>query len=199
VPDLTDGAEEKNEIRSPATSRLSTGREAILTITISDWAIIVATALGPLAAVMISLWVERRRNRHSVRRTILQTLLNTQFSPDDPGYQMAIMGVAVEFRKDHEVMRAHRDFSNAANAGNDEAASIATRQKFISLVTLLFDRIGSKVSEDDVKGIAFVSVGYIQRSQLHLDTLKAVVRMADTLDAQLELLRNIPPGTDAKK
>lgn len=163
-------------------------------ITISDWAIVLATVVSPIAAVLISLGLERQRNQRALRQNILQTLLNTQYNPRDPGYQMAIMAIAVEFRKDREVMKAHREFSNAANAGVDEAFSVFTRQKLVTLVTLLFARVGSKVSEDDVKGMAFVSVGFAQREQLLTDTLGAIIRVADALEAQLELLRPPPHG-----
>ena len=88
-----------------------------MNITISDWAIIVATVVGPLAAVLISLWIEHRRAQRATRQGLVHTFLNTMNHPGDANYQMAVRAVAVEFRKDREVMRAHREFLDAANLG----------------------------------------------------------------------------------
>lgn len=161
-----------------------------MNITISDWAIVAATLLGPLAAVLISLWIEHRRAKRSIRQGLVHTFLNAMNHPGDANYQMAIRAVAVEFRKDAQVMSAHRDFLDAANLPNGPPGF--TAQKLVKLVALLFDRIGSKVSEDDVRGMGFVSVGFVEREQLLQDTLKAIVRVADTLEAQLELMKSDP-------
>ena len=37
--------------------------------------------------------------------------------------------------------------------------------------------------------MGFVSVGFAEREQLLQDTLKSIVRVADTLEAQLELMK----------
>jgi hypothetical protein len=158
------------------------------TITISDWAIVLATVAGPVFAVLISMGIERRRARRAARQRILQTFLNTMHHPGDPGYQAAIREVAVEFRNDQAVMSAHREFLDAANLGPSGPVEM-TAQKLVKLVALLFNRIGSKVSEDDVRGMGFVSVGFAERERLFNETLKAIVRVADTLEAQLNLLK----------
>ena len=69
----------------------------------------------------------------------------------------------------------------------------------MKLVALLFDRIGSKVSEDDVRGMGFVSVGFAEREQLLQDTLRAIVRVADALEAQLALMQPNEGGGSTNK
>lgn len=168
-----------------------------MNITISDWAIVVATVVGPLAAVLISLWIEQRRAKRATRQGLVHTFLNAMNHPGDANYQMAVRAVAVEFRKDTQVMAAHRDFLDAANLPNGPAG--LTAQKLVKLVALLFDRIGSKVSEDDVRGMGFVSVGFAEREQLLQDTLRAIVRVADTLEAQLALMQPNEGGGSTDK
>ena len=96
-----------------------------MNITISDWAIIVATVVGPLAAVLISLWIEHRRAQRATRQGLVHTFLNAMNHPGDANYQMAVRVVAVEFRKDAQVMGAHRDFLDAANLPNGPAGLTA--------------------------------------------------------------------------
>ena len=79
-----------------------------MSITISDWAIIVATFLGPLSAVLISIEMERRRASRTTRQGLVYTFLNTMNHPGDANFQIAVRAVAVEFRKDSKVMSAHR-------------------------------------------------------------------------------------------
>ena len=47
-----------------------------MNVTISDWAIVVATVVGPLAAVLISLWIEQRRAKRATRQGLVHTFLN---------------------------------------------------------------------------------------------------------------------------
>ena len=79
------------------------------------------------------------------------------------------------------------EFLDAANV--PDGAPAVTHQKLVKLVVLLFERIGTKVSDDDVRGMGFVSVGFAQREQMILDTLTAVVRAADALEEQVRLLQ----------
>lgn len=152
-----------------------------MSITISDWAIVLATVVGPLAAILISLSIERRRAVRATRQSLVHTFLNVMNHPGDVAYQMAVRAVAVEFRSDRAVMGAHREFLDAANLGAAGSGAV-TSQKLVKLIALLFDRIGAKVSEDDVRGMAFVSVGFAERELLIRDTMRAVIRIADTLE-----------------
>lgn len=160
-------------------------------ITISDWAIVLATLVGPIAAVLISLKLESLRAKRTRRQGLLTTLLNTMNHPGDPGYQMAVKAVAVEFRNDAEVMKAHREFMNSANLGPDSAVAAQTHQKMVALLTVMFARLGTKVSEDDVRGMSYTSVGFVQREALVEGSLKAIGRIADNAEAQFAFLKNL--------
>lgn len=159
-----------------------------LGLTVTNWILVGATILGPIVAVVITIVTERLRNTRNTRLNILQTILNTRQRPHDAAYQMAIMAVAIEFRKDREVMAAHLDLMRHVNLpavpGGEQAQHQLMNQKLVSLMKLLFNRTGSKISEADIESLTYVTIGFANREKLLEDALHGIVRVADTLEKQ---------------
>lgn len=161
-------------------------------LTATNWILVAATLIGPIAAVVITIWAERRRSRHQHRSNIVQTILNTRMRANDIQYQMAIMAVAVEYRNDEPVMRAHRDYMNhvdiTPSAGTEEPHHKITGQKLVALLKLLFKRIGTEFSEADIDKMSYHTKGVGEQDRLLHEALLGMVRVANALERQERLL-----------
>ncbi len=74
---------------------------------------IVAIVAGPLAAVLITLLVERRRKARETQLHVLRMLISTRHLPSDPTYATAINLVPVEFNRHSAVMGAWNTYIEA--------------------------------------------------------------------------------------
>lgn len=163
-----------------------------LGLTVTNWILVAATMFGPIAAVAITIWAERRRARHQHRSNIVQTLLNTRMRVNDIQYQMAIMAVAVEYRDDSAVMTAHRAYMNHVDVepakGGEEAHDKITGQKLVALLKLLFNRIGTDFSEADIDKMSYHTKGVGMQDRLFHEALFGMVRVANALERQEAML-----------
>lgn len=163
-----------------------------LGLTATNWILVCATLLGPIVAVLITMWAERRRAKHQHRSNIVQTILNTRMRVNDVQYQMAIMAVAVEFRDDKEVMAAHREYMNHVAIeppqGGEQAHGTQTGQKLVALLKLLFDRIGTQFSEADIDKMSYHTKGVGMQDELLHAALYGMVRIANALERQEQML-----------
>lgn len=163
-----------------------------LGLTATNWILVAATLIGPIAAVVITMMAERRRAKHQHRSNIVQTILNTRMRANDVQYQMAIMAVAVEYRDDAEVMAAHRAYMNHVaiepGEGHEQAHNTQTGQKLVALLKLLFDRIGTKFSEADIDKMSYHTKGVGMQDDLLHAALFGMVRVANALERQEQIL-----------
>jgi hypothetical protein len=56
----------------------------------ADWAIVLATFLGPVAAVGVSLWREGRRDLRQLRFTVFRVLMPTAQAFPQPGRALVV-------------------------------------------------------------------------------------------------------------
>ena len=74
------------------------------------WAIVIATFMGPIFAVLISLWREERNDRRSRRFYIFRTLMATRKIPMSREQVDALNLVETEFHDTPAVQAAYADF-----------------------------------------------------------------------------------------
>lgn len=163
-----------------------------LGLTTTNWILVFATLLGPIIAVLITIWAEKRRATKQIRSNIVQTLLNTRMRANDIQYQMAIMAVAVEYRDDKSVMAAHKAYMNHVEIepapGSEEAHDKVTGQKLVALLKLLFDRIGTQFSEADIDKMSYHTKGVGLQDRLLHEALYGMVRVANALERQEQII-----------
>lgn len=161
-------------------------------LTATNWILVAATLVGPIIAVIITIVAERLRSTRQSRLNIIQTILNHRQTPANDQYQWAIMAVAIEYRKDKEVMAAHLAYMRHVGLPITPETAVAhdkqTSEKLSTLMKLLFDRVGSKMSEADIDSLSYYTVGAGKRDELVANALTGIVRVADTLENQMKLL-----------
>lgn len=173
-----------------------------LGLTVTNWILVAATLIGPIAAVVLTIWAERRRARHQHRSNIVQTLLNTRMRVNDIQYQMAIMAVAVEYRDDPPIMAAHKAYMNHVEIepapGAEEAHDKITGQKLVALLKLLFNRIGTDFSEADIDKMSYHTKGVGMQDRLLHEALFGMVRVANALERQEQVLAGAVGQSEAE-
>lgn len=76
---------------------------------------LVALLAGPAVAVLIAEWIQRRRQAHDRRETLMRQLLISRSTPADPAYQMAVNMIPVEFSRYDAVKVAWDKYIDIAN------------------------------------------------------------------------------------
>ena len=154
-----------------------------------DWATISGLFLGPIVAVIISLW---RDQKLQVRQRRLQTmgmLLATRHLAGDAGYSTAINMIPVEFNDRLEVMQAWREYIAHVRQNPTQENSIVheqdTNAKQTTLIFKIMQDLGFKLSETDIQTSAYAAGGLIARDNLMLKGWEAWVRIANALEAQI--------------
>lgn len=74
----------------------------------NDWAIVIATLIGPLFAVQVSQFLERKRRQHDERLHVFKTLMATRAAGLDPRHVEALNQIDVVFYSDSKEDEAIR-------------------------------------------------------------------------------------------
>ena len=98
---------------------------------IYEWLTLVAIVVGPMLAVAVTIWSADRNKVKEQRLQVLRMLIATHHLPSDPGYQVAINLIPVEFRGCPAVLSAHREFIDSVyrklDGVNDEQLADAVK------------------------------------------------------------------------
>jgi hypothetical protein len=165
-----------------------------------EWLTLFAIVVGPIIAVAITLWIEDRRKRQDAKLLILRMLLTTRDLPSDPGFQVGIKLVPVEFNDCDEVLAAHREFLSASSVDiegkTEEQVRTITSNTSIKLTRLIFEMTkaaGLNIRETDIQSGTFGTRGFVLRELLLQDSQRAMRDIANILLAQTRLMSGEPP------
>jgi hypothetical protein len=84
--------------------------------TVNDWAIVIATLMGPLFAVQVQVWLERRRATRDRRQRVFYALMRTRSSNVAPEHVHALNAVPIEFYRVKTITDAYKDYIAHLNA-----------------------------------------------------------------------------------
>jgi hypothetical protein len=157
---------------------------------LADWVSLFGLVFGPVAAVIISLWLERRRAVRERQSTIMRTLLASRRQPADFAFHASINTAPIDFRGNDKVLAAWEAYIAAANksAPADNPALLlqtteATVKALDELVIAMLRALGHK--ERAAREI--VRSGYdpnaaVDARNLQAQVLRSVVRVADAVE-----------------
>ena len=175
-----------------------------------------AILLGPIAAVLISVWLTNRRQRRDQKIIVLRMLLSTRHLASDPGFSVAINLVPIEFGDSKPVVAAYREFieavQNPATVTSNVPALQSAAAKSTKLIFEIARNLGFEIRESDIHHAGYAASGWIERDNILLDSQRAMTRTANALWIQLRVLLGLeltdiekravgmlPPAEEEKK
>jgi hypothetical protein len=157
-----------------------------------EWLTIIGIVLGPIFAVLISLWFESRRKDREQKLLILRLLLTTRHLVGDPNYSAAVNLIPIEFAGNLTVQAAYREFIESANAdvNEDTRQRVADRTavKQTKLIYSIARSMKYNIAETDIQTTAYAADGWIKRDNLAMDSQRAMRDIATQLMVQSRLL-----------
>ena len=168
-----------------------------------EWLTLLGIIVGPILAVLISLWLEARRRDRDQKLIILRLLLTTRHLVSDPSYSAAINLIPIEFAGDRPIQTAYREFIEAANADITEETKqrVAERAsvKQTKLIYAVARSMKFNIAETDIQTTAYASDGWITRDNLNLDSQRAMRDIAIQLMLQSRILVQAPLSTQERQ
>jgi hypothetical protein len=79
----------------------------------TDWAVVLATIVGPVAAVVISIWLDRRARERERRLAVINMLIHGR-TLSFLAWNQAMIQLPLEFKHDDKVMECWEDCNKAA-------------------------------------------------------------------------------------
>ena len=156
-----------------------------------------------MLAVAVTIWSADRNKVKEQRLQVLRMLIATHHLPSDPGYQVAINLIPVEFRGCPAVLSAHREFIDSVyrklDGVNDEQIQRDWGIKSVRLVHEVAKVLKYDLRETDLQTISYSSGGWSERERILIDSQKAMRDIATNLMLQSRFLANADLTSDERK
>ena len=169
-------------------------------MTYKDWINLLAIVMGPLLAVLVTLWIEERRRIKDQRTQTLRMLLSTRHLPSDPAYSTALNLIPVDFNSKANVMSAWQAYIEKTRFRPLPQAEEAHRAEMINkqtkLIFAMTQCLGYKLPETDISISAYAADGFIFRDNVFISAWQAWPRIAEALERQTAMLTGggqLPP------
>jgi hypothetical protein len=147
-----------------------------------------AILLGPVAAVIITLWHQERKQKRDQKLALLRHLLAYRHLPADANYSHAINMIPLEFSDEPNVIAAHKEFIAAAYAqGDDNDEKPIAEKRAIKQTRLIYEiahSLGFGIRETDLQTEGYTATGFVERDHAFIDGHKAWRDIANLLFIQ---------------
>lgn len=152
------------------------------------WAIVAATFLGPIAAILVSLWRERRSRVRERRMWIFRTLMATRRVAIREEHVSAINQIEVEFYEDRGVMAAWKNYvghlnsyPRQENVTDQERLEWERRRNGLLAVLLaaIGKRLGFAIGEVEIQEGGYAPEAWQARELAALNALNFLVDLSE--------------------
>lgn len=127
---------------------------------IFGWAILAATFLGPIFAVLMTRFIDQRRDVRNRQLYIFRTLMATRRAQLTTEHVAALNLIEIDFRGEDEVLTAWKEyFANLGTDPNNEAAIKRAYVERPAALTKLLHAI-AKVVGYDIEQLEIMAGGY---------------------------------------
>jgi hypothetical protein len=120
--------------------------------TVLGVAIVVATFAGPIGAVIVTRWIDKRRAERDRQLDVFRSLMRTRKAALQPDHVNALNLVEIEFHSVEPVISAYRDLMRHINSGGvaDEKWLNAHRSHLTKLLSAMATTLGYTIEQLDV-------------------------------------------------
>jgi hypothetical protein len=145
------------------------------TSNVFGWAILAATFLGPIAAVLITRYIDWLREKNARRLAIFRTLMATRRTTLSLDHISALNQVELDFQKDRSVMDAYRAYMRNLSTPFDPKDNDRIAQERQSLRTKILSEM-AKVLRIHVEQLDIFEGGYIPQRHVDIETEQSAIR-----------------------
>jgi hypothetical protein len=158
-----------------------------LGINTETWAIVLATALGPVMAILITRWRDRVREIHSRRMRIFRTLMATRRQTITPDHVVALNLIEVNFYGVKSIEKAWRVYHRHLNSAprgrpmtpNESSEFEEARNDLLAkLLFAIAQFLNFTLSEIDVRNGGYAPDGWRYRDERQGELLELAREMA---------------------
>ncbi len=139
------------------------------------WSILAATFLGPIAAVLVTRYVDRLREKTARRLSIFRTLMATRRAALSPEHIAALNQVELDFAKDTGVMVAYRNYMRHLSTPFDAKDNDRVAHERQSLRTKILSEM-AKSLHIRVEQLDIFEGGYIPQGHIDIEREQTAIR-----------------------
>lgn len=169
------------------------------------WSIFAATFLGPIAAVLMTRFVDQLRENNARRLAIFRTLMATRRSFLSMEHIGALNQVELDFQKDKSVMTAYRNYMRHLSTPFDTKDNDRITQERLSLRTKILSEM-AKSLRIKVEQLDIFEGGYMPQRYVDIETEQAAIRrlLVELVEGKRPLpieirTGELPPTPQSKK
>jgi uncharacterized protein DUF6680 len=161
--------------------------------------ILFATFLGPVAAVLVTRYVDLVREKTARRLSIFRTLMATRRTVISPEHIAALNQVELDFHKDAGVMSAFRQYMRHLSTPFDPKENDRITRERQSLRTKLLSEM-AKSLHIRVEQLDIFEGGYVPQGHVDVEREQAVIRrlFSEIADGKRSLPIEIRTGSPAE-
>ncbi|MBW9090071.1 hypothetical protein JNB91_19875 [Rhizobium wenxiniae] len=148
-----------------------------------DWAVVLATFVGPIVAVGITLWYQERSSRNKSREDLFVSMMRTRRMPTNIEFVGALNLVPVHFWKDKLVMQRYSElmavFSDPSWNVIDARLRLIEQVelKVAYLLSELSKAVGRPVEQLEILRGAYAPQGWKDEEQAQADLRSALAQL----------------------
>ena len=140
-----------------------------------DWAIVLATFLGPIFAIFASERIRSRTDKDQRKNYIFRSLMATRRLAISPEHVNALNLIEVEFHKDKEVIKAWKDYLAHLNQVSDQMPNTQwiqiKDQKLAYLLEQISIKLKYKFTSMELFRGGYAPIGWQETEDLQRKTL----------------------------